>query len=208
MITLSYSTLFMLHGDSHNWINKQMGIKQEERDYFERGKAAHALIQAHVSGEKKLEELAHIERSFPVVEKKDFDPATKFEFSPKDGYTIVGWADGLNRDEESILEIKTSSTLLWTIGKFKQSMQRKIYSIGFPWSKRAILITCKNQLIDGKLQKPKVMELEQTDQDKKEAFEWIEAGIKILENGPFDGGLVDGKCINKWCTYGKNCHFK
>lgn len=207
-VTLSASTLYMLYNDSHNWINKQMGIKAEERDYFIAGREAHRLIQDHVSGTKPVKTLSHIERVFPIVETEDFDPKTKFEFSPKDGYTVIGWADGLNVEEKQTLEIKTSRSTLWSIGKFKDSMQRKIYSVGFPWSKRAVLITCYSNPLQWSRFKPKIMELPQTDQDKKDALKYIEGGIKILEAGKFDGGLIDGKCRNKWCTFGKNCYFK
>lgn len=207
MITLSYSTIFMLYNSSHNWINKQMGRKQEERYYFTEGKEAHRIIQDHVSGLKPNPLLAHIEEQFPIVEQKDFDPKTKFEFSPQEGYTMVGWADGLNMKSARILEIKTSSTG-WSIMKFKKSMQRKVYSIGFPWSKEAVLITCDRLPTYWERNKPKVMSLAQTEADKKEAMEWILGGIRILEAGNFSGGLINGKCTDPYCNYGINCFFK
>ena len=219
MVTLSYSTIYMLYNSSHQWVSKQMGIKQEDRYYFREGREAGRIIEDHVAGIKKHPDLAHITEHFSVVEKVDFDKRTKFEFSPAEGYTMVGWADGLDKEKKAVLEVKSSGVTkdkvtgelkcnYWTVTKFLKSMQRKVYSIGFPWSKQAFIITAPRLPEQWKMFPPKLMNLPQTEQDKKEAMEWILGGIKILEAGDFTGGLVDGRCIDPWCNYGKNCYFK
>ena len=219
MVTLSYSSIYMLYNSSHQWVNKMMSIKQEDRYYFREGREAGRIIEDHVAGIKKHPDLAHITEHFSVVEQKDFDPQTKFEFSPAKGYIMCGWADGLDREAKKVLEVKSSGVTTdkktgemkcnyWTITKFKNSMQRKVYSIGFPWSKEAFIITAPRLPEQWKMFPPKLMSLPQTKQDGVEAMEWILGGIKILEAGDFTGGLIDGECRDPYCNYGTNCYFK
>lgn len=96
MIQLSYSTLRMVQEASHNWLNKVMGMKPEDRHYYKEGKDAHNIIQMHVSGRKYHPDLGGLAEEmegnpeskqpirFPIVEETDFDKNCKFEFSLKE----------------------------------------------------------------------------------------------------------------------------
>lgn len=207
MITLSYSTINMIYKASHNWLNKQMGLKPETRIEWDEGKKAHRIIQDHVSGKLIDERLKHITFTFPVVETVDFDERTKFVIPINTKYAVRGFADGLNKEEKRLLEIKSSSTP-WSIGKFLESKQRKIYSLGFPYVSEAILITCLRHPDQWILTPPKVMKLAMTNKDRDEAMEWILGAINIIEKGEFNGGLENGKCLDPFCYYGRNCAFK
>lgn len=215
MLTLSFSTLNLLHTCPHNFLNKQMQIKPEEKKEWAEGKHCHDLIQAHVSGKKKHKYLKYIKCKFPVVEEQDFDPRCKWEKIFKmDGedFKIIGFYDGRTLDFTQLLEGKFSSSGAWSISKFQKSMQRKLYA----WSdfrfEEAIIITGQR---DPKLWKddpPKVYKVPMTGQDRDDAIEWIREGIHIFKDGDFlkDLEIINGKptCTNKWCWWGNRCHWK
>lgn len=212
-LQLSYSTINMLYQASHNWLNKQMGLKPEDHDYYHQGKEAHRIIQDHVSNKKIDDRLLHINFLFPIVEEVDFDKRCKFEFplevtGLKNEYSMIGFMDGMNNEEKRILEIKISS-VPWSVLKFQQLIQRKIYSLARPDLTETICITGLRDPEQWKTDKPKVFKIPNTDQDRKEAMGWILGGIKIIESGDFKGGLDEnGKCTDPRCYYGVNCQFK
>ena len=212
-IQLSYSTINMLYQASHNWINKQCGLKPEERPEWNEGKIAHRIIQDHVSGKKKDDRLAHIEFSFPIVEEVDFDERCKFDMplyftGLKNSYSIIGFMDGINNAEHRLLEIKVSS-VPWSLMKFQQLIQRKIYSMARPDLVETIGITGVRNPDNWKQDLPKVYKIPNTNKDRQEAKDWILGGIKIIESGDFKGGLDEnGKCTDPRCYFGRNCQFK
>lgn len=210
MIQLSYSTInsCLQPDNSHNWLNKVMGLKPEVRDYWTAGKKAHAIIQKHISGEEEHPALGHITDRFPITERVDFDPRCKFDFMIEGGkYNVIGFYDGLDPKNGRFLEIKTSSTP-WSIGKFKNSAQRKLYALANPKLTESVLIACRKDPELWELEKPKRFKVPITPEDRSEALAWIMAGIKVLESGDFTGGLEDGVCRNPWCYFGCNCSFK
>lgn len=208
-IDLSYTTINMVLVASHNWVNKQMKIKPEDRDYYHQGTDAHRIIQEHVSGKKEHEFLKSIKDRFPVVEQQNFDPMTKFVIPVNEKYNVIGYVDGYNDEEKKILEIKTSSNP-WPISKFESLMQRKIYGLGFKGFKSCVLITCKRNDYEWEDTKPKVYELPYTEKDIEDAWKFIFKGIEVIESGIYTGGLdEEGNCaLGYRCYYGKNCWFK
>ena len=184
-----------------------MGLKPEERPWWIEGREAHAIIQAHVSGKKKDSRLAHIKFDFPIVEEKDFDERCKFSFNFSAKYSIIGFYDGLDLKNNRFLEIKSSDPL-WSVGKFQKSMQRKLYTLGRKDLTEAILIACSKKPDRWEKQRPKVFRVPLTDQDRKEASDWITKAIELLEKGDFTGGLEDSVCTNPYCYFGCNCSFK
>lgn len=210
---LSYSSLNQLHEASHQWINKQMGIPVPEYPFLTAGKQAHAIIQRHVSGEHKYPTLKHIKDKFPIVEPDvpddhpdywDLKEPCKFSFDIGD-YEIIGYYDGLDEENGRILEIKSSSNP-WSIGKFRKSMQRKLYGLSNDKIEEAVLVTCHKNIESWENDPPKVYSVPYTKKDRDEAKSWILEGIEILEGGDLTGGLDEnGKCTR--CFYGQNCHF-
>ena len=210
MISLSYSSLNILHTCRHNWINKTMGIPQEEKPFFEKGKQLHRIIQDHVARIKVDKDLKHILIEFPIVEQVDFDPRCKFTFRwPYAGetYDFIGFIDGLDPENKRFLEIK-SGVKMWSVGQFQKAIQRKIYALARPDFQEAYLITCLSDLTEWKTTPPKLFKVPLTDQDRKDATDWINAGIEILNSGDFMTDLVNGKCFDPYCYWGKNCQFK
>lgn len=203
---LSYSTMRLLYECPHNYVNKISGIAQPSRPEFEEGKEAHKILQAHLCGDAIREDLQHLKFHFPIVEKVDFDPHTKFEV-PFGKHTIFGFFDGLNIEKGQLLEIKTSSTL-WSLNKFKDLIQRKIYGWAMPELKEAILITSARDPEQWKYQPPKAIKVPFTQKDRDEAVEWIEKAIQMIESGDFTGDLVNGKCVDPRCYWGDACMFK
>jgi len=183
-----------------------MGIKAEDKIWFKEGREAHSIIQKHVSGVEPYPAIAHILDKFPIVEEVDFDPRLKFERDFKN-YKIIGFLDGLNEEEKAFLEIKTSSKA-WSIGQFQKAMQRKIYAFLRPDLVKSVLITGARNPELWLKDILKIYHVPSTAQDEEEAKEWIEKGIVILEAGNFTSDLVDGKCVERWCNWGKNCSFK
>ena len=207
----------MLYEASHNWLNKQMGLKPEDHEYYHAGKKAHRIIQDHVSGKKPDERLLHIQYTFPIVEEVDFDSRCKFNFNfhhglldplaTKNKYNIIGFVDGLDPDNKTFLEIKSADPV-WSLAKFQRAMQRKLYALAKPDFKEAILITCSKDPSRWTTEAPRVYSVPLTDQDRKEASDWILGGIKMIEAGQFDGGLENGRCNDPRCYFGVNCQFK
>lgn len=210
MITLSYSTIqYCLQTEnSHNWLNKQMGIKVPDNEYFRNGKRLHEIIQGHLCGKKIDERLSHIQYVFPIVEERDFDPRCEFIIPINAKYRMRGFLDALDPDNLTFGEIKTSGTM-WTIGQFQRSIQRKIYALAHPKYTRAIGITANIDDTKWAVERPKAYELPLTEKDREEALKWILAGIAELEKAEFKGGLDEnGKCTMRFCSYGINCQFK
>jgi len=216
VITLSYSTINMLYKASHNYLNKMMGLQPEEREEWKQGKEAHAIIQAHVSGKKIDDRLSHIKYIFPIVEEKDFDERCKFEIPIKFGvndkvvnsYKVIGYFDGLDIENHRFLEIKASDPV-WSLIKFQNSIQRKLYAFANAQITEAVLITCSKYPDRWSQEPPKVFSVPLTPQDKSEAVKWLLGGIQIIESGKFDGGLDEnGICRDKFCYFGNNCSFK
>lgn len=233
-IYLSYSSLNMLHNSSHQWACKMMGIEVPRNIYFDGGNYGQRIIQAHVSGKKKFDILEKLTQPFTVVEEKQFDERCKFvkhiEYG-SDTIIIQGFADGLNPTEKRMMEIKLSSTP-WSIGKYKKSMQRKIYAWGFPQYEKGLLVTgmmltreqiqeAGNDWLNWKAEDwekrilenwtespPTASECAMTKEDAQEAEEYILKGIEILRAGDFTGGLENGVCTDRYCLYGDNCYFK
>lgn len=208
----SYSTLNWMQTHSHCWINKMMGIKQERKYYFEEGTKAHRLIQNHVAGIEVRNDLDYLNVSFPLVEEKNFDEKLKFKFEYR-GYQIIGYFDGWNFETRQFLEIKSSATP-WSIAKFKKADQRKMYALAstldsnFPIAKEAILITGSRDPRDWATKRLKVCKVPIVDKDYEDAKKFMDKGIDIFESGDFNGGLEDGRCVDRWCPWGNKCHFK
>lgn len=210
MITLSFSTInnCLQPENSHNWLNKQMGIQVPDNQYFRDGKRDHTIIQQHLSGKKIDPRLVHIDYTFPIVEEVDFDPRCEFFYPITNGFQIHGFCDALDPQNLRFAEIKTSGTM-WTVGQFKRSIQLKIYALAHPQFKEAIGITALLDESQWDAVKPKVYKIPLTDRDRVEASKFILDGISVLQKGDFKGGLnEEGKCTDYRCYYGENCQFK
>lgn len=208
----SFSTLNMLRTCSHCWINKMMGIKAEQTTSMTEGKDGHKILQGHLSGQKKDDRLKWLEENFPIVETRDFDPLCKFDITVE-GYSVIGYLDAQDPDRKRFGEIKLSSTP-WSLKKFQDSPQRKIYSLAFPQYETAVLFTgsknpdewCKS---DGSKGQMFVFDVPCTQRDRDEAEQWIKEALKIFMDGDFNGGLdQEGRCVERYCPWGNNCHFK
>jgi len=209
--TLSFSSLNTLHNSSHQWVNKMAGAEVPDNKYLEGGRVGEKIIQDHVSGKVLSDSLKHVINTFSVVPEVPFDERTAFENVYKRNgkeYRVVGFADALDPQSKTLLEVKLSGTP-WSLNKFRESFQRKMYAWGFPQYTKAVLITANidpNTWNDRTL---KVRETNMKDSDRDEVLEWMNAGIDILQKGQFKGGLDEfGKCTDRWCLYGVNCLFK
>lgn len=220
MIKLSYSSLNNLH-NGHEWLNKQMGIPVPDYDFLKEGTEAHRLIQDHVSGKTKHKSLSHIEINFPIVEEisDEKDPGywnakekCKFSRLVGDKYEIYGYVDGLDVKNKRFLEIKSSSSP-WSMVKFRDAMQRKLYAWALSDYQEAYLITGKKDPALWEKEPPKLYSMKITKQDIQEAKEWIEEGIMILESGNFKKGLdEEGFCEGCFWNMARypqlaNCNF-
>lgn len=218
-IRLSFSTVqyCLQENNSHNWLNKTVFKKKvPDQWYFKAGTEGHRIIQNHVAGLVLNPKLGHIQKKYPIVETKQFDEKTKFTLTIE-GYEFIGFYDGLNDQDLDMLEVKLSGNP-WSLGKFRDSIQRKIYGLSKPKYKTATIITgtLKPEEWNGDhpnkmlRNNPVVMSLPFSDADRKEAEEWIIKGIRVFENGDFSGGLDEnGRCtLGRMCNFGDNCHFK
>lgn len=214
MIKLSYTSLNNVY-NGHEWLNKQMGIPVPDYPFLREGKEAHRLIQRHVSGAEIHPYLKDVTAIFPVVEKHDFDRDCMFSVkfvTPRNEYEFIGYVDGYDPEKKILLEIKTSS-VNWSISQFRDAIQRKIYAYAFPDFKEAYLITGSKDPEKWKSNPPKLFGMPLTNQDRDEAFAWINGGIERLEKGDFSGGLDEnGICTGCFWNMDRykniaNCHF-
>lgn len=222
-VTISFSTIehCLQPDNSHNWLNKQMGVQVPDYNgYMAEGKIAHRIIQDHVAGIKTDERLSHLPLVFEIVEVEDKDTRTEFSFDIAElyekltgkkvelskNYRFHGFRDGLKEDGSAMLEIKSSGTL-WSIGKFMKSMQRKCYGLD-EQLKEAYCLTCPRDPELWNKNNIKYFKIPYTNRDLVEAIEWIMAGVMVLEAGDFGGGLEDGHCVMARCSYGGNCQFR
>lgn len=207
----------LLHECPHNYMNKISGVEQPTNEHMTAGKIGHGIIQRHVSGVEIREDLSHIKFTFPIVEKTDFDPDCKFEVL-FEGHTIFGFVDGLDPKNKRTLEIKLSYNP-WSLQKFKDSPQRKIYGWALnAWNmttcgitgnyEEAILITGDTNPDQWKYRQIKVARVPFTKQDYREAEEYITKSFDIIKSGDFLTDLVDGKCVDPRCYWGERCMYK
>ena len=209
-MTLSYSTInYCLQPEnSHNWINKMLGLKVPDNEFFRNGHRLHDIIQKHLSGKTIDYRLKHISYSFPIVEEVNFDKRCEFTHKLSDKYSIRGFVDAKDPDNFRLGEIKTASKM-WTVGDFQRSIQRKIYALAHPEYKEMIGITALSDDSQWVSSPPKVYPIPLTNRDRKEAEKWINDAIELLEKGVFTGGLDEnGVCNMRFCSYAENCSFK
>lgn len=200
----------LLHECPHNYLNKINKIPQPESDALVEGKAAHRIMQDHVCGKKPHEDFEHIDLHFPIVEHFDFDPRCKFEV-PFQEHTIIGFIDGLDKPVQynptRMLEGKFSSSP-WSLNKYKNDPQRKIYGWAVRSLTEAYLITGKRRPEEWKTHKIKTARVPFVTKDYADAEEWMLFAINKIKNGDFLSDLVDGICVNPRCYWGENCMFK
>lgn len=201
-ILLSYSSLNSALNEPHTWINKINGLKTYTTNFFEEGKKAHEIIQAHVTGKHRNELLKDIP-SFPYVEEVDFDEKMKFTFDFGDKYIIRGYIDGFNNDKTEILEIKSSATP-WSVSKFNQLMQWRIYALALENAKKVWLVNTPRDPNLWNEENIKIFNKDITQQDRDEAVKWLEKGIHVIEN--LSEFTLYPEKKSRWCFY-ENCPF-
>jgi len=215
----SYSTIknCLQPDNSHNWLNKLWKIQTKVSPHMRAGGENQRIIQKHVSGELKDDRIAYLTEEFPIVEKKQFDKDCEFTIWIG-SYRVIGYFDGKNPAKKKSLEIKLSGGLNgkeptpWSMGDFRKSMQRKIYTLAEPTYEKSVIITgsLDPEHWANPMTRLKVREVDNTEQDKKDAMKWLEAGIAIFESGDYTGGLDEnGRCmLGRMCPWGDACHFK
>ena|SRR3990167_4968243 len=190
-IILSYSALNDLIQWPHTWLNKQMGFKIPETPYMTAGKEAHLAIQRHLLGAKDRK-LDGLDWKF---QKSEYHARKNYT----DKYILHGFLDAISFDSKVICEIKTSNNP-WSQQKFDASIQWRYYSFVTDFRK-ILFITCKPDLSNLKTYYREI-----SDQDLKQAEEWVNKGLSILEEGNFTKYLDGGKCDGT-CSYRENCYF-
>lgn len=171
-----------------------LGIPVPNYPFLREGRDGHRITQDHVAGIKKHKYLKDIKVKFPIVEEVDFDKRCKFSFEV-DGYEIIGFYDGREKDYSKTLEIKFSSTP-WSMKRFKDDKQRKLYALSDKRIKEQYLITGYRDIEKWEDEPPKIYALTPSQGDRDEGLEWIRGGISILEKGDFTGGLDENnKCL-------------
>lgn len=199
---LSYSTINMLHTASHIWVNRLLGIPRVDYPWFSEGRTLHRIVQGHVSGKRPVKELKEFTDRFPLVEEVDFDDRLRFTLPWHDGHELFGFIDGIDHEGHRLLEIKTGT--MYSLGKFGESMQRKIYQMAFP-TYSMILFTCNKTVVPYKTYEHPAI----TEHEMKSVVDWVNEGIDIIEKNVFTGGLdANGKCAVRYCEQGDQCHFK
>ena len=106
-----------------------------------------------------------------------------------------------------MLEGKFSSSP-WSLKKYKDDPQRKLYGWAIKSLKQSTLITGLRNPAEWVLKKPKTARVKFTEQDYKDAEDYINKALQIIKLGNFQTDLVNGKCTDPRCYWGENCMFK
>lgn len=193
-----------------------MGVEVPENDHFKNGHRIQKIITDHLQDIAPLKTLAHLQEKigepFDIYEQdvKYGDPRCKlqavFEIEGEQ-VKVTGFFDMKNTKLTRFGEVKAYG-VMWSVGKFATSYQRKLYGLLDPKATESVLITALPDEKQWEIMPPKVYVLPYTQKDRKEALAWVTRAVKTIREGKFDGGLVDGKCIDAWCLYGENCQFK
>lgn len=192
------------------------GAEVPDNAYFRNGHRIQKLITDHLQGIAPRKDLAHLEEklgSFDLFEEetaKYGDPRVKlqkvFEILGEQ-VKVTGYFDMKDTVGMRCGEIKAYGKM-WSVGQFASSYQRKIYGLLEPEFKASVLITAVPNEAEWVSLPPKVYPITYTQKDREDALKWITKAVELIKKGDFTGGLVDGKCINRFCNYGENCHFK
>ena len=192
---LSCSTLNAFLDCELSYLNKQRKLPTFEFDYFTTGKEAHKIVQKYISGkidDPRLRELDGLH--FPIVEEKDFDDRLRFEI-PFGSDKFIGFLDARNDEEKIFSDIKTSTTL-WTLKKFLDLMQRKVYQLAYP-QYSFVGITTKPDLSE-----VYVVEIPNRPKDAEVARDWIVEGFRAIKQSKFQAN-PDANCYR--CVYKDSC---
>lgn len=191
---LSCSTLNAFLECPKSYLNKQMGLPKVDFEYFHYGKEGHKIIQEHISKKKLDERLKDLKLYFPVVEEKDFDERLKFELKfGKDSF--IGFLDARNDEDKVFSDIKISTTL-WTLKKFLDLQQRKVYQLAYPdYSFVGITATPD-------LKEVYTINLPSRAKDAENAKKWILEGFDKVRNSDFKKS-EKANCFR--CVYKESC---
>lgn len=193
---LSYSSLSAFNDCPRSFLNAQMMLDKIDFPYFHTGREGHQIIQKHISNAKKDPRLTELLKGlkFPAVEMRDFDPNMKF--SIKFGNDeFIGFLDARNDQLKIYSDIKISTTL-WTLKKFMDLMQRKVYQLAYPgYSFLGITATPD-------LESVYTVPIPNRPKDAEVAREWIVAGIKAINESKFEAN-PDANCFR--CVYKNSC---
>jgi len=178
---LSYSTMNAVINEPHVWLCKQMGLKTYQTNAMAEGKAAHRIIQDHVSGVKINEALAKKNLpTFSIVEEKEWDDRLKTTFEINDKYSFHGWLDGKEPERGDLLEIKTGKS--WSVGEFARLVQWKLYAVGEPKYKKIYFVNAPR---DPEIWMPETIKIfaqDLTPEHAKAAQDFITKAIDIIEH--------------------------
>lgn len=178
-IRLSFTTLNAAINAPHTYLAKMMGLKTFSTVDFEAGKAIHRIVQDHVSGTKPHELLVTLPK-FSQVERVDFDENMRINYNINDKYELIGFVDGKDPDRKEILEIKSGRA--WTVGEFARHAQWKLYALAMPEYKKVWLVNVPKDESLWMPQTIRIFNTDVTEGHRKEALEFINKGLYILEN--------------------------
>jgi hypothetical protein len=156
------------------------GLKTFSIADFEAGKKMHRIIQDHCSGVTHNDLLTQLPK-FSLVETEDFDQKMKIEFDVNDKYSLRGYVDMKDPETRMFGEIKSGGKS-WTAGEFARHPQWKIYALAMPEYTKAWLISVPKDDALWSRETIRVFNKDITDEDKKQAKEFIDQGIHIIEN--------------------------
>ena len=198
MIQLSYSTITALLDYPHTWLNKQMGIKVPDNEYFKAGRKGHRVIQDHVIGkvlDPRLEKWDIELPVFEIAEEVDFDERCRFVYPIDKDFELIGFLDA-HTPKKYFGEIKITSKP-WSLRTFMDSMQRRIYTIAGDFPGGYLINSTKDFL------NPRIFWMDKQDDDKEAVDDFVAQAIKIIKSGDFK---PEEKCGGK-CAYKENCQY-
>lgn len=181
MIKLSYTSLNSAIKEPHTWLCKQMGLKTTSSPAMLLGKAAHEIVQKHLSGAEIHPILKEIDLpALPVVEEKDFDERLKFIFTYRE-YEIRGFLDARKEDWSEIGDIKSGGKV-WSGTDFAKSDQFPLYTFCKPEIQKVWLIAVPINLELWSKDSIKIHNTDVTAEYRARGKDFIDRGIHVIEH--------------------------
>lgn len=163
----------------HIYLNRVNKLPKHTSENMKKGSLTHDYLNDHFTG-KNPNILLRNAPALPIVERESFDKQIEIRISYSDKYDLVCFVDARNEDWSIVADFKSGKK--WTLGDFARLDQWRVYCFANPAIKYFYLINVPFDPKDWNQDTVKIYNTDVTDQDRQKGKDFIEKGIKIIEN--------------------------
>lgn len=163
----------------HIYLNRVNKLPKHTSENMKKGQLAHDYLNDHFTG-KTINKLLSDVPPLPIVERQSFDKQIEIRVSYSNKYDLVCFVDARSQDWSTVADFKSGKR--WTTGDFSRLEQWKLYCWANPLIKKFYLINVPFDPKDWNKENVMIYNTDVTDKDRQKGKEFIEKGIKIIEN--------------------------